>query len=95
VFAAGGCGSATCAPAWIGRVPRPVVGSLALANGLIYAPTFDGYLRVFKLGGCGHATCQPRTSVQVGVGGNLNNPMVVNGMVYAGTADGYLVAFRP
>ncbi|MDX6544655.1 MAG: hypothetical protein QOG02_429 [Gaiellales bacterium] len=94
-FAAGGCGSATCAPAWIGRVPRPVVGSLALANGLIYAPTFDGYLRVFKLGGCGHATCQPRTSVQVGVGGNLNNPIVVNGMVYAGTADGYLVAFRP
>jgi outer membrane protein assembly factor BamB len=76
-------------------VPRPVVSSFALANGLIYAPTFDGYLRVFRLGGCGHATCQPRVSVHVGAGGNLNNPIVVNGMVYAGTSDGHLVAFRP
>jgi outer membrane protein assembly factor BamB len=94
-FAAGGCGSATCTPTWIGKVAQPVVGSFAIANGLVYAPTFDGYLRIYRLGGCGHATCQPRKSVHVGVGGNLNNPVVVNGTVYAGTADGHLVAFRP
>jgi outer membrane protein assembly factor BamB len=94
-FTATGCGSASCLPAWIGHVTRPVVGSFALANGLIYAPTFDGYLRVFRLGGCGHANCWPRASIHVGAGGNLNNPIVVNGTVYAGTSDGHLVAFRP
>jgi outer membrane protein assembly factor BamB len=94
-FAAGGCGDSTCTPAWIGRVARPVVGSIALANGLIYAPTFDGYLRVFRIGGCGSVRCRPRASIHVGAGGNSDNPIVVNGTVYAGTNDGHVVALRP
>jgi outer membrane protein assembly factor BamB len=94
-FAAGGCGATTCTPAWIGRVTRPVFGSIALANGLIYAPTKDGYLRVFRIGGCGNLRCKPRASVHVGVGGNSNNPIIVNGTVYAGTNDGHVVALRP
>jgi outer membrane protein assembly factor BamB len=95
VFAAGGCGHAFCSPVWTGHVTHSVVGSFAIANGLVYAPTFDGYLRVFRTGGCGHAICSPLKSVHVGAGGNLDNPIVVNGTVYAGTADGHLVAFRP
>ena len=94
-FAAGGCGGSFCSPTWIGHVTHPIVGSIALANGLLYAPEFDGYLRIFKIGGCGRVTCSPRASVHVGAGGNLDNPTVVNGTVYAGTADGHVVAFRP
>ena len=94
-FAAGGCGHATCSPAWRGSVSHPVVGSISLANGVIYAPTFDGRLHMFRLGGCGHATCSQLAGKLVGAGGNLDNPTVVNGTVYAGTADGHVVAFRP
>jgi outer membrane protein assembly factor BamB len=94
-FAAGGCGEATCKLAWIGRVARPVRGSIALANGLIYAPTYDGHLRVFRIGGCGNFRCRPLASVHVGAGGNSDNVTVVNGTVYAGTNDGHVVSLRP
>ena len=75
--------------------PTPIASSPAVANGVVYVTSFDGYLYAYSASGCGTATCAWlfAASVDGGLGnGYVSNcwntttssPVVVNGFVYVG-----------
>ncbi len=97
VFAADGCGAATCAPLWSAALPSVTgeIGAIlqpAVAGGLVFVAGDGGLLAAFDAAGCGAATCEPLWTHDVG-SAITGAPAVSNGQVYVGTADGRLVAF--
>ena len=75
--------------------PTPIESSPAVANGVVYVSSFDGYLYAYAATGCGSATCPWlfAASLDGGLGnGHVSNcwntttssPVVVNGFVYVG-----------
>lgn len=93
VFAAGGCGSATCPGLFRMKVGGRITGQPVVAGDVVYAGTRDGRVVAFDAAGCGARVCAPLWSVDLGGGAITRGPIVVDGSVYAGTADGQLVAF--
>ena len=95
VLAAGGCGSATCAPAWTGSTGSAVTVQPAVAGSgagaVVITGGADGGLDAFPAAGCGAATCAPSWSGAAGAP-ITGAPAVSNGRVYVGTEAG-IVAF--
>lgn len=93
VFAAGGCGAATCPGLFRMKVGGRITGQPVVAGDVVYAGTRDGRVVAFDAAGCGARVCAPLWSVDLGGGAITRGPIVVDGSLYAGTADGQLVAF--
>ena len=95
VLAAGGCGSATCAPVWTGSTGSAVTVQPAVAGSgagaVVITGGADGGLDAFPAAGCGAATCAPSWSGAAGAP-ITGAPAVSNGRVYVGTEAG-IVAF--
>jgi PQQ-like domain len=81
VFAAAGCGAATCAPLWTADAGGPV-SPAAVADGVLYVTSFDRLL-AFDAAGCGTPACPPLWAAE---DAGFWAPSVANGVVY--TADG-------
>ena len=75
--------------------PTPIPSSPAVANGVAYITSFDGYLYAYAAAGCGTATCPWlfAASLDAGQGSGYvsgcthtttSSPVVVNGYVYVG-----------
>jgi outer membrane protein assembly factor BamB len=75
--------------------PTPIESSPAVANGVVYVSSFDGYLYAFAASGCATTSCPWlfAASLDGGLGnGHVSNcwnttassPVVVNGFVYVG-----------
>jgi outer membrane protein assembly factor BamB len=75
--------------------PTPIESSPAVANGVVYVSSFDGYLYAYATSGCATTACPWlfAASLDGGLGnGHVSNcwntttssPVVVNGYVYAG-----------
>jgi outer membrane protein assembly factor BamB len=90
-FAAGGCGSSTCAPLWTANtVSTPT--SPAIANGRVYVGAGDGKLRVFDARGCATSPCATLWSGAT-AGPVFSSPGVANGVVYVGSDDSKIYGF--
>jgi outer membrane protein assembly factor BamB len=80
-FPAGGCGSATCRPAW--SVPAsPQLATLAVAKGTLFV-SGGGAITAFPAAGCGAPTCPAQWAAP----GATGAPAVANGVVYATGGD--------
>lgn len=75
--------------------PTPIEASPAVANGVVYVTSFDGYLYAYAAAGCSTATCPWlfAASLDGGQGNGFvsncsdtttSSPVVVNGVVYVG-----------
>jgi outer membrane protein assembly factor BamB len=75
--------------------PTPIASSPAVANGVVYVTSFDGYLYAYPTSGCATTACPWlfAASLDGGLGnGHVSNcwntttssPVVVNGFVYVG-----------
>lgn len=93
VFAAGGCGAATCSGLFRMKVGARITAQPVVAGDVVYAGTRDGRVVAFAADGCGERVCDPLWSVDLGGGAITRGPIVVDGQVYAGAANGDLVAF--
>jgi outer membrane protein assembly factor BamB len=94
VFAASGCGQATCAPLWQGAAGTQSIlqSSPAVVGGRVYVGGFDGKLYVFNASGCGASLCQPAWTGTTG-GPIESSPTVSGTSVFVGSNDGKLYAF--
>jgi outer membrane protein assembly factor BamB len=87
----------TCTPLWTAAT-GPVVGSSAVANGIVYVPGYNNTLYAFDAAGgsttCSGTpkTCSPLWSAPVG-GHIASSPALANGVIYIGSDDGNLYAF--
>jgi outer membrane protein assembly factor BamB len=64
-YPVGGCGAATCEPAWAGRVPAEAsYGRPVVAGGVVYAAA-EFRLNAFDAAGCGAPACEPLTWLEV------------------------------
>lgn len=90
VFAAAGCGTATCAASWRAHAGDVHVGAVAVDANTLFVSSDDGHLYAFAATGCGHAVCEPRWSVALGAA--VHNPSIAGSIVYAPTDDGRLAA---
>jgi outer membrane protein assembly factor BamB len=75
--------------------PTPIASSPAVANGVVYVTSFDGYVYAYAAAGCATPTCAWlfAASLDGGQGNGFvsncwntttSSPVVVNGFVYAG-----------
>jgi PQQ-like domain len=95
-FAANGCGAAVCKPRWTAH-PAPddnVVGTMAIAGGVLYASTTD-FVYAFDANGCGRSDCG---FLWLGVlegtiAGTGASPIVAGGLVYFTQNNGNIGAF--
>jgi outer membrane protein assembly factor BamB len=95
-FAAGGCGAAVCKPRWTAHPAQDdnVVGTMAVAAGVLYASTSD-FLYAFDANGCGKPACG---FLWLGVlsgtiAGTSASPIVAGGLVYFTQDNGNIGAF--
>jgi outer membrane protein assembly factor BamB len=93
VLAAGGCGSAECAPVWTADT-GDLRAQPAVAGGVVFAGAQDGAVTAHPVAGCGASTCAPVWSTTTG-SAITGGPVVANGQLYVGTADGRLIAYHP
>ena len=95
VFAANGCGHATCRTVWTAHTTSSIGQQPAVTSGgIVYVASADGVLRAYPAAGCGHPTCASLWSAPTGsmiTGG----PVAALGNVYVGTSDGRLIAYGP
>jgi hypothetical protein len=95
-FDAAGCGAAVCDPKWVAH-PNPgdnVVGTMAVANGVLYASTTE-FLYAFDANGCGASVCGFLWigELDAPVAGTSASPVVAGGLVFYGTDSGFIGAF--
>ena len=95
VFAAAGCGAATCAPLWsadlsgpAGTTSSPLVAGAEVIVGSsrrFGGPNRRDHLFAFAAAGCGSSICLPTRSFDVGPDGIDNTPAVAGTMLFAST----------
>jgi outer membrane protein assembly factor BamB len=81
----------TCLPLWRGASRDYVFSSPAIANGLVYAASYDGYLRAYDAAGSTNCSGTPKICKRLwkADNGNTNSsPAVANGVIYLGGHDG-------
>jgi outer membrane protein assembly factor BamB len=89
-------GTQTCQPLWVGTTNGTIYSSPAVANGVVYVESSDGYLYAFVAGGCGKSVCSPLSTFYIHDNGMGNSsPAVSGGLVYIGSSDGYLYVIGP
>ena len=94
VFAADGCGQATCAPVWAASTGSPVTTQAGLAGGVLYVGSDDGTIHAFAADGCDSILCLPVW--ETATGSRITGaPTIALGTLLVGTEDGRLVAYRP
>ena len=84
----------TCSPLWTGNTyAGGIMSSPAVANGVVYVGTENGYLWAFDAdGGAAHCSsgtkaCTPLWISPVAAGPFFTSPTVANGTVYIGSGD--------
>jgi outer membrane protein assembly factor BamB len=92
-FPAGGCGAASCSPAWTAQTGGAINSSAAVTPTTVFVGSDDGKLYAFPARGCGAATCQPAWTATTG-GAVRSSPSVAGRVVYVGSDDGHLYAFN-
>jgi hypothetical protein len=90
---AGGCGAATCLPAWTASTKGAIETSPAVTATTVYVGSDDGGFYAFPAKGCGAATCQPLWRAKTG-GTVKSSPSVAGDVVYVGSDDDDLYAFN-
>jgi outer membrane protein assembly factor BamB len=90
-FSVAGCGAATCQPLWTGTMGDGLIGSPAVAGGVVYGAAVDGRLYAFRATGCGAATCSPLWITDLHKM-SMTTPAVGDGMVFVTTFDGIVHA---
>ena len=89
VYAASGCGQATCSPLFTlfgSGTQAQVISSPTVANGVVYAGRNTGQVLAWRAT-CGSPVC---SEVWTGFTGDplvTSSPTVVNGTLYIGSAD--------
>lgn len=92
VYAADGCGSATCEPAWMTEL-ETVAMTPSVAGGVVYLGVGQT-IHAFDVNGCGATTCEPLASVPAA--GAVITISVAEGRLYANTTNPNTVtAFAP
>jgi outer membrane protein assembly factor BamB len=101
-FPAGGCGQATCPPAWSATTGDAggITRQPTVAGDVVYVGTATGHVVAFAAAGCGLDPCPPLWSAVVDdarADANdraVTSPVVDGGAVYVASAGGTLRAFR-
>jgi hypothetical protein len=93
VVPAGGCGRATCRPAWRAELGAAAVQP-AVAGGVVFAGTDAGGVLAFRAAGCGRHKCRPLWEHDLG-SPVTGAPAVTGGRLYLGVAPDRVVAFAP
>lgn len=78
-FPAGGCGAATCAPAWTAALGTSATAAPTVAGGAVYVGG-TGAVEVFPAEGCGAATCPSLAAVAVA--GPVRHVVVADGRLF-------------
>jgi hypothetical protein len=94
VFAADGCGAASCEPLWQAHIDGTINFTVAVANGLVLVGSPNVHaLFAFPAAGCGAAMCKPVWTgrMQDGATGAVT---ASGGIAYVGDISGHLYAFR-
>lgn len=83
-FRVGGCGEATCLPAWKGQLSGAALSSsVAVSDGVAYLGDYGGRLYAFSVDGCGRSVCPPAWTGRAGPHEQFNTaPAVAGGHVY-------------
>jgi hypothetical protein len=92
-FPAGGCGAATCSPAWTAKANVTFATSVAVTPTTLFVGSGDGVLYAYPATGCGATTCQPLWQAQTS-GAVPYSPSVAGDVVYMGSDDDNLYAFN-
>ena len=86
-----------CQPLWTGNANEFVESSPAVAGGVVYIGSGDGFLMAFNAAGCGGPACQPIWRA-FGSGDPIaamnSSPAVANGVVYVGENQNRIYAFN-
>jgi outer membrane protein assembly factor BamB len=94
VFAAGGCGAATCGPSWEASTGTGSgIGQPAVAGGLVFTGSGDGTVHAFTAAGCGSASCPPLWSASASTTVSVVALAVSNGRLFVRTGDGTLTTY--
>jgi hypothetical protein len=91
-FPAGGCGTATCVPAWTATVGT-ASSEISVGGDVLYVGGADGSVSALPAPGCGAATCTPLWSADVPAGVS-GRPAVDHGTLLVPSSDGTVTAFR-
>ena len=92
-FPAGGCGAATCAPAWTAGLAAPAAARASIGGDVVYVGSTDGTVAAFPADGCGgRATCDALWSAPVGAP-VAAPPVISDGTLLVTATDGSLTAF--
>jgi hypothetical protein len=90
-FAAAGCGSSDCSPAWTGTTGGAITTAVSVSSTTVYVTSSDGVLSAFPVGGCGSSSCAPTWTATVG--GSPSGPTVAGSLVYVTSSDDELTAY--
>jgi hypothetical protein len=83
-----------CQPLWQGPLPDVVDDSVAVANGFVYVPDYDGAIYAFRVGcATGGNVCDPAWAGSVGENGP-RGAAVAGGLLFIGSQNGDLYAFK-
>lgn len=95
VFAADGCGAASCEPLWRASIGDGTINfTVAVADGLVLVGSPNTHaLLAFPAAGCGAPTCKPvwAGTMRDGATGSVTTS---GGIAYVGDISGHLYAFR-
>lgn len=92
VFAAAGCGAATCTPEWTATTASPASARPSIGADVVYVGSADGSVTAFPAEGCGSGTC---ASLWSGATGTevTGAPAIAGGRVVVGSASGAVTVF--
>jgi hypothetical protein len=94
VFAAGGCGTASCEPLWQAHIDGTIDFTVAVDNGVVLVDSPNVHsLFAFPAAGCGAATCKPIWTGRM-LDGATGAVTTSGGVAYVGDISGHLYAFR-
>jgi outer membrane protein assembly factor BamB len=93
VLPSGGCGAATCGPAWRAHLGGAGVQP-AVAGGVVFVGTDAGHLVALRAAGCHQATCHSLWQHDFGAS-VTGAPAVTGGRVYVGVSPDKVVALAP
>jgi hypothetical protein len=94
VFAATGCGAATCPALWEGMLAGNATTAPVVGGDVVYVGVAGRKIAAFGLDGCGAATCSPLTTASwVWPEEVTGEPIVHDGPLIAGTDSGHVIAF--